>query len=125
MDSKHLVHQLMVGSFTAHDERLRFSHPFVTAARKLINELSILSTPAARWIDYKWDMKYCKNQSKLRLFVPRPDATSLGMGLLKPAWVRLNRLCTGVGKFQLSMHKWKLVPTSFCECGALDRPQPM
>ena len=43
------------------------------------------------------------------------------MGLLRLAWVRLNCLCTGVGRFQSSMHKWRLAPISMCECGTLDQ----
>ena len=53
MDPKHLLHQLMVRSITAHKERQRSRHLFVRAARKLLNELSILSIRAAQWIQYK------------------------------------------------------------------------
>ena len=87
----------------------------------MLSDLSKLSIRVALWIDYKWDVKYCENQSELRLFVPRPNTRSLGMGLPRPAWVRLNHLCTGVGRFQSSMHKWGLSPTSICECGTLDQ----
>ena len=62
---------------------------------------------------------------ELRLFVPRPTATPLGMGLPRLFWERLNRFCTGVEEFQSSMHKWRLNPTSICECAALDQTQPM
>ena len=43
------------------------------------------------------------------------------MGLPRPSWVRLNRLRTGVGRFQSSMHKCGLAPTSNCECGAVEQ----
>ena len=52
---------------------------------------------------------------------PRPNARPLEMGLPKTAWVQLNRLRTGVGRLQSSMHKWVLAPTSICECGKLDQ----
>ena len=80
MDPKHLLHQIMVGSITAHEERLRSRHP---------EDQSKLTIRAAQWIDYKWDVKYSEDQSELRLFVPRPSARLLGMGLPRPAWARL------------------------------------
>ena len=46
---------------------------------------------------------------------------SRGMGLPGFAWVPLNCLRAGVGRFHVSMHKWGLVPTSICECHALDQ----
>ena len=123
IDLKHLLHQLMVGPITAHEDRLRFQHLFVPVARELLNELSKLNIQAAQQIDYKWDEK-CSEKSKLRLFDPRPSARPLEMGLPRPAWVRLNRFCTGVRKFQLSMHKWGLAPTSICGCGSLHQTDP-
>ena len=37
------------------------------------------------------------------------------------AWVKLNRLRTGVGQFHSSMHKWGLAPSQNCECGASEQ----
>ena len=95
----------MVGPITAHKERLRSRRPFVPAARKVFNKSSKLSIRAAQRLDYKWDMKYSEDQSDLLLVLPRPIAKPLGMSLPRPAWVRLNRLCTGVGRFQSFKHK--------------------
>ena len=83
MDPKHLLHQLMVGPATAHEERLRFLHPFAPAARKLLNDLSKLSFRTALWTDYKWGVKYSEGQPELRLFVPRPSVRPLGVSLDK------------------------------------------
>ena len=46
------------------------------------------------------------------------DAFPSGMGLPRPAWVRLNRLRTGVGLFRSSMHRWGMAATASWECGA-------
>jgi len=36
----------------------------------------------------------------------------------RTAWVRLNRLRTGVGRFRSCLYKWDMAPFSACECGA-------
>jgi len=41
-----------------------------------------------------------------------------GMTLPTRAWVRLNRLRTGVGRFRSCLHKWGMAPSAACECGA-------
>ena len=99
MNPKHPLHQLMSGPITVHEERLLSQHLFVPVARKMLNELSKLSIRTAQWIDYKWDGKYFEDQSELRLFFPRPSARPLRMDLPRPAYARLNRFGTGVGRF--------------------------
>ena len=64
---------------------------------------------------------YCENAFKLRGFVPETGARPVGMGLPRAAWVKLNRLRTGVGRFHSSMHKWGLAPSPNCECGASEQ----
>ena len=90
----------MVELTIVHKVVLQSRHLFLRAARKLLNELSKLSIRAAQWTDYKWDAKYSKGQLELRLFVPRPSVGPLGRGLLRPVWIQLDRLRTGVGRFQ-------------------------
>ena len=46
-----------------------------------------------------------KSAFRLRAFVPGTGARPVGMGLLRAAWVKLNRLRTGFGRFHSSMHK--------------------
>ena len=66
-------------------------------------------------------VQYCENASRLRAFVPGTDARPVGVYLPRAAWVKLNRLPTGVGRFHSSMHKWGLVPSPNCECGASEQ----
>ena len=91
------------------------------AARKLLHDLSELDIRAAQWTDYKWSTEYLTSTSDLRAFIPKTTTRPMGMGLPRSSWVRLNRLRTGVGCFQSSMHKWGLAPTSNCECGAVEQ----
>ena len=54
-------------------------------------------------------------------FCARDQCQACWMGLPRVAWVRLNRLRTGVGRFHSSMHKWGLAPSPNCECGAFEQ----
>ena len=60
---------------------------------------------ASEWTNHKWKSEYYENASRLRAFVPRNGARPVGMGLPRAAWIKLNRLRTGVGRFHSSMHK--------------------
>ena len=121
LDPDHILHGHLAGSPDVRQERLRSRRPFVPAARKLLNDLSELGIRAAQWTNLKWNTEYCGSTSRLRDFIPRASTRPLGMGLPRSAWVRLNRLRTGVGCFHSSMHKWGLAPTSSCECGASEQ----
>ena len=105
----------------ANKERLQSQNPFVPATRKLLIELSKLGIRTEQWTDYKWDVKYSEDQSKLRLFVPRPNARPFEMDLHRSAWGLFNRLRTCFGRFHSSVDKWRLASTSICECGAVDK----
>ena len=101
--------------------RLRFRRPFVPASRNFLDNLARLGIRASEWTNYKWKMKYCESASRLRAFVPETRARPVGMGLPRAAWVKLNRLRTGVGQFHLSMHKWGLAPSPNYECCASEQ----
>ena len=121
LDLDHILHGLLSGSSDTRQVRLRFRRPFVLAARNLLDNLARLGIRASEWTNHKWKTEYCENASRLCAFVPGTGARPVGMGLPRAAWVKLNRLRTGVGRFHSSMHKWGLAPSSNCECGASEQ----
>ena len=121
LDPDHILYGFLSGSSDTRQLRLRSRRPFVPAARNLLDNLARLGIRASEWTNHKWKTEYCKNSSRLRAFVPDTVARSIEMGLPRAAWVKLNRLRTGVGRFHSSMHKWGLAPSPNCECGASEQ----
>ena len=116
LDPNHILYGLLSESSDTHQVRLRSRRPFVPAAQNLLDNLARLGIRASEWTNHKWKTKYCENVSRLHAFVPRTGARPVGMGLPREAWVKLNRLQTGVGRFHSSMHKLGLAPSPNCEC---------
>ena len=52
---------------------------------------------ASEWTNYRWNVGYSENTSSLHDFIPRISARPVGMRLPQTAWIKLNRLRTGVG----------------------------
>ena len=121
LDPDHILYGLLSGSSDTRQARLRSRRPFVPAGRNLLNNFARLGIRASEWTNHKWKMEYCENASRLRVFVPGTGARPVGMGLPRAAWIKLNCLRTGVGRFHSSMHKWGLAPSPNCECGASDQ----
>ena len=101
--------------------RLRSRRPFVPGAQNLLDNLARLGICASEWTNHKWKTEYHKNAFRLCAFVLETSVRPVGMGLPRAAWVRLNRLWTGVGQFHSSMHKWGLAPSPNCERGASEQ----
>ena len=97
LDPDHILYGLLSGSSDTRQVRLRSRRPFVLAARNLLDNLARLGIRASEWTNYKWNAEYCENASRLRAFVPRTGAGLVRMGLPRVAWVKVNRLRTGVG----------------------------
>ena len=97
LDPDHILHGLLSGSSDTHQVRLRSRCPFVPGAWNLLDNLARLGICASQWTNYKWKTEYCENASRLCAFVPETGARPVGMGLSQAAWVKLNRLRTGVG----------------------------
>ena len=121
LDPDHILHGLLSGSSDTGQVRLRSRRLFVPGAQNLLDNLAKLGIHASEWTNHKWKVEYCENASRLRGFVPETGARPVGMGLPQAAWVKLNRLQTGVGRFHSSMHKWGLAPSPNCECGASEQ----
>ena len=121
LDPEHILYGLLSGSSVTRQVRLRFRRPFVPAARNLLDNLARLGIRASKRTNHKWNAEYCENASRLRVFVSGTGSRPVGMGLPRAAWVKLNRLRTGVGRFHLSMHRWGLAPSPNCECAAFEQ----
>ena len=115
LDPDHILYGLLSGSSDTRQVKLRSRRPFVPGARNLLNNLSRLGIGTSEWKNYKWNAEYSKNVSRLRVFVPETGARPVGTDLPRVAWVKLNRLRTGVGRLNSSMHKWGLAPSPNCE----------
>ena len=121
LDSDHILYDLSSGFSNTRQVRLRSRRSFVPAARSRLDSLARLGIRVSEWKNHKWNTEYCENASRLRAFVPGTSARPVGMDLPRAAWVKLNRLRTGVGRFHSSMHKWGLAPSPNCECGASEQ----
>ena len=121
LDPNHILYNLLSGSSDTRQVRLRSRRPFVPAARNFLDNLARLGIRASELTNHKWKTEYYENASRLRAFVPETGARPVGMGLPRAAWVKLNRLRSGVGPFHSSMHKWGLAPSPNCECGASEQ----
>ena len=95
--------------------------PVCASCANLLNNLARLGIRTSKWTNHKWKTEYCENASRLRAFVPGTGARPFGVGSPRVAWVKLNRLRTGVGRFHSSMHKWGLALSPNCECGASEQ----
>ena len=57
-----------------------------------------------------------KSMSALCVYIPKVSTRPIGMSLTRTAWIKFNRLRTGVGRFGSFMHKWGLASLTNCEC---------
>ena len=123
LDPDHILYGLLSGSSDTGQVKLRSRRPFVPTARNLLNNLARFGIRASEWTNHKWKAEYCKNASRVCAFVPETDARPVGMDLPQAAWVKVNRLWTGVGQFHaLNVHaQMGLAPSPNCKCGASEQ----
>ena len=118
-DPKHMLHERLLSPLYGGHRQLKSRRSFVPVALDLLNDADALSTCAAgSRADHKWNTEWQECASRLHGFITDVGSLSSGMHLPRPAWVRLNRLRTGVGQFRSTMHKWGMDPSPACECGA-------
>ena len=121
LDLGHILHGQLTEPQAASKERLKSRRPFVPAAWKLLHNLSELGIGATQWTNLTWDTEYSKSMSALGVYISRVSTRLIGMSLTRTAWVKLNRLRAGVGRFGSSMHKWGLASSAKSECGASEQ----
>jgi len=93
--------------------RLKSRHPFVPAAQQLIG-FSDNNTRAVQWTDHQRNAEWGDNPTRLRTLIPDTGAQTPIMTLPRRAWVRLNRLRSGVGRFRPCLCKWDMTSSAVC-----------
>ena len=118
-DPKHMLYERLFAPPYGGHRQLKSRRPFVPAALDFLNDADAWSTSeAGSWADHKGNMEWQECASRLYGFLADVGSLPSGMHFPRPAWVRLNRLRTGVGLFRSTMHKWGMAPSPACECGA-------
>jgi len=91
---------------------------FVPAAQQLISFSNNNNIRAAQWADHQWNAEWAYKPTRLRILIPDTGTHPPVMTIPRKAWVRLNRLRTGVGRFLSCLYKWDMASSTACECGA-------
>ena len=117
-EPEHLLHNRLLSHPYGGHRQLKSRRPFVPAALKLLDDLNESETSVTRWADRKWNIEWKNNTSRLHGYITDVSEPPPGMRLPRLAWIRLNRLRTGIGLFHSTMHRWRMSHTAACECGA-------
>jgi len=91
----HLLNSTLTCPLSANARCLKSRHPFVPAAQQLTIS-SYNNIRAAHWADHRWNTERLDNPARLRTFILDSGTHPPGMTLPRIAWIRLNRLRTGV-----------------------------
>jgi len=104
MEPGHLLHSALTRT-RANARRLKLRHPFVPAAQQLISfsDNNNIRAGSGRVIS---GTRSGRKAHKTSHFHSRHRQPPTGMTLPRRAWVRLNRLRTGVGRFRSCLYKW-------------------
>ena len=120
---KHLVHRLtqQAASYGGHPlnklgmealslrpKRLKSRHPFSRHAAELLrSNFNLFKT---------WNSSWEKTTKPEQLTVSRSTKSPPGAKLTRKHLVKLNRLRTGVGRFNSNMYTWGLADSPYCTC---------
>ena len=115
MDPDHFLHHTITSKDT--QPRLKSRHPFATSGKNVLSTTIPLETKA-HWIARMWSVEWQPSTSRLREYITSPSGSSPGSDLPRQAWAKLNRLRTGVGRFNTDMWRCGLSKSPACNCGA-------
>ena len=90
-------------------------------ANKLSASLTTTTTYVRRSGRIKMECGVGDNPTKLRTLIQDNGTHPPGITLTRRAWVRLNRFCTGVGRFRSCLYKWGMASSAACEGGVEER----
>jgi len=105
MKPGHLLHSALTRPSGAAARRLKSRHPFLPAAQQLISLSDNNNIRAAQWADHQWNVEWADKSTRLRTSIPDTGTHTPGMTFPRRAWIRLNRLRTGVGRFRSCLYK--------------------
>jgi len=72
----------------------------------------------ALWVDHQLNAEWLDTRTRFRTSIPDTGTYPNGIALPRTAWVQLNHLLTGVGRFRSWLYKCGLTSSVACECGA-------
>ena len=109
-DAEHLLHKTTTESLNLGGQRLRSRRPFSRHAAALSrSDFSLLQ---------EWERCWEGTARPRQFTVPPGIKAPAGSDLPRRKWVILNRLRTGVGRFNVNMYRWKLRDSPAYTCGA-------
>ena len=115
MDPDHLLYHTITREETQPILKLR--RPFATSGKGLLST-TLPNETKAHWIARMWSVEWQPSTSSLHEYITSPSRCCPGSDLPREAWVKLNRLRTGGGRFIADMWRWGLSKSPACDCGA-------
>ena len=92
--------------------RLKSRRPFMQASVQLM-KLVDHDNNVSHWMDQAWNMEWSNIANRFR---PRSKTRAV---IFRPTpEVKLDWLRAGIGRFLMSMYKWRLASSTLCNCDA-------